>query len=66
MGRGRQAGSSVAKHLSQCLDTSCRVARETPQVWLMGGSSEVSREMGVVEEEGGERRMRMFLVKVRC
>lgn len=39
---------------------------ETPQLWLMGGSSEVSREMGVVEEEGGERKGRMFLVNLRC
>lgn len=63
---GSQAHSSIAKHLSQCLDTSCRVAMETPQLWLMGGSSEVSRETGVVEEEGGERKGRMFLVNVRC
>lgn len=39
---------------------------ETPQLWLTGGSSEVSREMGVVEEKGGERKGRMFLVNVRC
>lgn len=31
-----------------------------------GGSIEVSREMGVMEEEGGERKGRMFLVNVRC
>lgn len=31
-----------------------------------GGSTEVSREMGVMEEEGGERKGRMFLVNVRC
>lgn len=61
-----QACSSTAKHLSQCLDTSCLVAMETPQLWLMGGSSEVSREMGVVEKEGGERKGKMFLVNVRC
>lgn len=63
---GSQAHSSIAKHLSQCLDTSCWVAMETPQLWLMGESSEVSREMGVVEEEGGERKGRKFLVNVRC
>jgi len=63
---GSQAHSSIAKHLSQCLDTSCQVAMETPQLWLTGGSREVSREMGVVEEEGGERKGRMVLVNVRC
>lgn len=31
-----------------------------------GGSIEVSREMGVMEEEGGERKGKMFLVNVRC
>lgn len=63
---GSQAHSSIAKHLSQCLDTSCWVAEETPQLQLREGSIEVSREMGVMEEEGGERKGRMFLVNVRC
>lgn len=50
----------------QCLDASCWVAMETLQLWLMGGSSKVSREMGVVKEEGGEGKGSMFLVNVRC
>lgn len=35
---GSQAHSSIAKHLSQCLDTSCWVATETPQLWLREGA----------------------------
>lgn len=63
---GNQAHSSIAKHLSQCLDTSCRVAEETPNFSRGKGSIEVSREMGVMEKKGGERKGRMFLVNVRC
>lgn len=35
--RGSQAPGSIAKHLSQCLDTSCRVAMETPNLGCRAG-----------------------------
>lgn len=54
-----EASFTVSRHqLPSCHGNS--------QLGLPGGSGEVSRDMGVVEDEGGERRGGMFLANVRC
>lgn len=54
-----EASFTVSRHqLPSCHGNS--------QLGLPGGSGEVSRDMGVVEDAGGERRGGMFLANVRC